>query len=264
MEARRRAGVTPSRHALGMTGAFALILLISLGSGSIASSDDALYAQMAREMAASGSWLTATWHGVEVFEKPPLLLWLLRLFGPLLSWSEFGLRLPGVLGAACTLYFMVRLVHAETSSLAAGALACLLALATVTFTLNARRPMTDPLLCAAVMATVWYTACVCALPRRSAAIALGISGGLGLLAKWVAMGPVALVSVIALVSRRRFKAIGIASVVAFVVAAPWFIAMTLRHGGGFWEVFEVISGWFSIDFPVEMSGKNRRKSMLNL
>ena len=38
-----------------------LILFPSLGMGSIFSSDDALYAQMAREMVSSGAWLEPTW-----------------------------------------------------------------------------------------------------------------------------------------------------------------------------------------------------------
>jgi 4-amino-4-deoxy-L-arabinose transferase-like glycosyltransferase len=208
-----------------------------LDQGSIASSDDALYAQMAREMANSGRWLTATWLGVEVFEKPPLLLWMLRTLGPWFQWSEFGLRLPGVLGGLVALYYVVRLTHAETSSALAGAVAGLATMATVTFTLNARRPMTDPLLCAAVMGSVWYTAQVIRLPRRGAALGLGVAGGLGILAKWVAMGPVALVCGAALIGSRRWSSLAIASLTALLVAGPWFIAMTVTHGHSFWEVF---------------------------
>ena len=226
-----------TRIALGSTAAFALVLFIAIGEGSIASSDDALYAQMAREMAQSGRWLTATWLGVEVFEKPPLLLWMLRMFGPWFSWSEFALRLPGVLGALVCLYYVVQLTHAETSSALAAIIAGGVTLATVTFTLNARRPMTDPLLCAAIMAFIWYTAQAITAPRRATAISLGLAGGLGLLAKWVAMGPVALVCGVALVRSRRWSALLTAGLTALLVAGPWFVAMTATHGGAFWEVF---------------------------
>ena len=51
----------------------ALVLFPTLGMGSIFSSDDALYAQMAREMVESGSWLEPTWLGAPIFDKPPLL-----------------------------------------------------------------------------------------------------------------------------------------------------------------------------------------------
>lgn len=241
------------RPALLTTAALTSVLLIALGQGSIASSDDALYAQMAREMAEAGRWLTATWLGVDVFEKPPLLLWLLRLTGPLFGWSEFGLRLPGVLGAAVALYYVCRLTSAETDEPWAGLVAGLLAVATVTFTFNARRPMTDPLLCASVMASLWYTVQIVRLPggdapvqaamssvvrkRRRWAISLGVAGGLGLLAKWVALGPAALVCALVLCWHRRWWSLGVAAAVAVLVAGPWFVAMTLAHGEVFWEVF---------------------------
>lgn len=226
-----------TRTALGGTALFALVLVIAIGQGSIASSDDALYAQMAREMAQSGRWLTATWLGTEVFEKPPLLLWMLRSFGSWFGWSEWVLRLPGVLGALACLYYVIRLTEAETSDGKAGIIAGIATLATVTFTLNARRPMTDPLLCAAIMASIWYTAQLIVFPRRSAAVSLGIAGGLGLLAKWVAMGPVALVCGVALMRYRRWSSMAAALVTALVVSGPWFVAMTMAHGQGFWEVF---------------------------
>ena len=226
-----------TRKALGIAAVFTSLLFIALGQGSIASTDDALYAQMAWEMAQSGQWLRASWLGVEVFEKPPLLLWMLRVSGGLFGWSEFALRLPGVIGAAFTFYFMARLVHAESSSWLSAMLALLITIATVTFTLNTRRPMTDPLLCAAVMGTLWYTLCLITLPRRSALFGLGLTLGLGVLAKWVAMGPVALVAALALLKAERrsefLKAIGI----AFLIAFPWFGVMTWHHGGVFWEVF---------------------------
>jgi len=229
--------VSIEQKAFGLAFVTSSLLFIAMGQGSIASSDDALYAQMAFEMAQSGSWLTATWMGVDVFEKPPLLLWMLRIFGPPLGWSEFSLRLPGVIAAFVTLYYMIRLAYAETESALPGVVAGLATLATLTFTLNARRPMTDALLCAALMATIWYTLCLSLKPHRGAYIGLGIAGGLGLLAKWVAMGPVALVSALALVRMRRSKELVWSIAIALLIAGPWFIAMSAHHGSEFWRVF---------------------------
>ncbi len=237
MDAACHRGVNIAYKAWGLSLLLSSVLFVALGQGSIASSDDALYAQMAFEMSERGAWLTATWMGVDVFEKPPLLLWMLKVFGPPLGWSEFSLRLPGVLASFITFYYIIRLAHDETTSLFPGVVAGFAVLATLTFTLNARRPMTDALLCASVMATLWYTLSLMRSPRRSAAIALGIAGGLGCLAKWVALGPVALVSAIGLLRMRRFNALAWATASALIVASPWFVAMSLQHGGAFWDVF---------------------------
>lgn len=209
----------------------------------------------------AGEWVTATWLGTPVFEKPPLLFWLLRIFGPLLDWSDAALRLPGVIAALLCVGFGMNLAAAGLFERTTGfsgpsharrhgdgeelpevpdwtpTLVCALVLGTVTFVLNARRPMTDSLLCAAIMASLWYAWRCVHGGGRGAAIALGAAGGLGVLAKQAAFGPAALVIGLVLLWRRRFGALLVAAVVGLLVAAPWHIAMTAEHGSTFWEVY---------------------------
>jgi 4-amino-4-deoxy-L-arabinose transferase-like glycosyltransferase len=220
----------------------ALVLLPTLGMGSILSSDDAIYAQMAREMVASGSWLEPTWLGVPIFDKPPLLFWLLGISGSIFGFGEFGLRLPGALAGLVALYYTVRLVDqtAEPESLphlaARRWVAVALALASVTFVMTVRRPMADPILLAAVLAHLHYGLRAVS-GEAGAATGAGIALGAGLLAKWVAVGPVALVVGIGWIARRRLGALLVSSSVALVIAGPWHLFMTLRHGGGFWDTY---------------------------
>ena len=219
-----------------------LILFPSLGMGSIFSSDAALYAQMAREMVSSGSWLEPTWLGAPIFDKPPLLFWMLGLFGWLLGFGELALRLPGALGALVCVYYVLALTrmtaeNAESrTSPVRGWVALALTLASVTFVMNVRRPMADPLLVAALLAHITY-GLRAVEEDPSAAIKAGIALGFGLLAKWVAVGPVALVVGLGWILRRRFSALGISSVVALVIAGPWHLWMTLRHGADFWNTY---------------------------
>jgi len=220
----------------------ALVLLPTLGMGSILSSDDALYAQMAREMVSSGSWLEPTWLGAPIFDKPPLLFWLLGTLGAVLGFDEVTLRLPGVLGALVTLYYLVLLVDRtglglDISSRSLRRWAALaLTLGTVTFVMNVRRPMADGLLIAAMMAHLYYG--LEAVDRTpGAAIKSGIALGFGLLAKWVAVGPIALVVGIGWLVRGRVMALAISSSVAVVIAGPWHLWMSARHGGDFWNTY---------------------------
>ncbi|MEZ4265218.1 MAG: glycosyltransferase family 39 protein [Myxococcota bacterium] len=219
----------------------AVLLAIGLGSGSLASTDDAVYAEIAREMAARGDWLEMRWMDALIFEKPPLLFWCLRLSGALFGFDTFAMRLPSVLAGLVTLFYTALLARAclpEGARRLGPALAILLTLATVTFTMTTRRPLTDPFLTAAIMATLWHAsraAHPAAVDHRVHAALCGLAAGLGVLAKSVAMGPAVLTVIAVFAWRRRPKALAIAAAAGLAVAAPWYLLMGLRHGADFWQ-----------------------------
>jgi 4-amino-4-deoxy-L-arabinose transferase-like glycosyltransferase len=217
----------------------ALLLSLHLGEGSLASSDDAIYAQMAREMSEAGVWAETPWMGTIVFEKPPLLPWLLRLSGEGLGWTPFAMRLPGVLAGLLALLFAMRLSrHAlEEVSPWAPALAVALTVSTVAFTMTVRRPLTDPLLAAGVLGALWYGSRVACTGRLLPAVGLGLAVGLGALAKSVAIGPAAAAVFVGLAWRSRWKGLALGALVAVLVALPWHALMTFRYGGTFWESY---------------------------
>ncbi|ACB74694.1 phospholipid carrier-dependent glycosyltransferase [Opitutus terrae] len=74
--------------------AFALLFGLRLGSHPLANPDEARYAEIPREMLASGDWVTPRLNGVNYFEKPPLVYWAeavsLRVFGL----NDWAARLP--------------------------------------------------------------------------------------------------------------------------------------------------------------------------
>ena len=199
---------------------------VGIGGGSQLNSDDVLYAQMAREMLHSGNLLDNSWLGVVHFEKPPLLLWCLALSGLLFGFGEAALRLPVTLwslAGLASLYLLARsLGAARKAALTATAL-----LATSTFyLLMTRRPMTDiPLLACALIASAFWV--------RNHPSWAGAFAGLALLAKGVAAVPLLLP---ALIMQPREARAGLrATLVLLLVAAPWHIAQTLRHGAEFWS-----------------------------
>ena len=196
---------------------------VGIGHGSQLNSDDVLYAQMAREMLHSGNLLDNTWLGVVHFEKPPLLLWCLALSGFLFGFGEAALRLPVTLwsmAGLAALYLLARsLGVSRRAALTATGL-----LATSTFyLLMTRRPMTDiPLLaCALIASALWL---------RGRTLSAGAFAGLAVLAKSVAAVPLLLPAFI-LQPRAAWRGAG----VMLLVAAPWHIAQSLRHGAEFWS-----------------------------
>ena len=79
-------------------------LLYRLGSGSLASWDEAIYASVAKEAALSGDWLRLTLNGSLWFDKPPLAIWMTAVFYKLFGVHEFSARLFSALcGVGCVL-----------------------------------------------------------------------------------------------------------------------------------------------------------------
>jgi 4-amino-4-deoxy-L-arabinose transferase-like glycosyltransferase len=102
---------------------FALVWLYALGVRTLVPPDEGRYAEMAREMLASGDWITTRLNGIKYFEKPPLQTWMNAL-----SFAAFGLGewqarlwtgLCGLLGVALTGYAGARVFGARAGLYAA-------------------------------------------------------------------------------------------------------------------------------------------------
>lgn len=66
--------------------AFLLTWFYMLGARTLVPTDEGRYAEMAREMVATGDWITLRLNGIKYFEKPPLQNWMNAL-----TFSLFGL-----------------------------------------------------------------------------------------------------------------------------------------------------------------------------
>jgi len=73
--------------------------------------DEGRYAEIPREMLASGNWLTPHLNGVLYFEKPPFQYWLSAISMKLFGESAFAARLPLALAAFLTMYAAWRLAR---------------------------------------------------------------------------------------------------------------------------------------------------------
>jgi len=86
--------------------AFAVVLLYVLGARTLVPPDEGRYAEMAREMFASGDWITTRLNGIKYFEKPPLQTWMNALSFTLFGLGDWQARLwtglCGLLGVVLT------------------------------------------------------------------------------------------------------------------------------------------------------------------
>ena len=139
----------------GMTGMRAGLLAVLLGAGLLylwglgsvgfQDPDEGMYAEISREMLASGDWVVPTFNGVPYIEKPPLMYWLTAGTFAALGLSEFSARLwkvlPVLAAVAVTGALGRCLFSARAGLLAAGILAT-----TMGAYLFSRITVMDPLL----------------------------------------------------------------------------------------------------------------------
>jgi 4-amino-4-deoxy-L-arabinose transferase-like glycosyltransferase len=236
----------------------AVLFLGGLGRLPLLGRDESLYAEAAREMYATGDWVTPRVNGGPFFEKPPLHYWLaaasFRAFGV----SPFAARLPAALMGLLAVVLTVA-VGARVWGRRAGILAGLALATSLQVVLIARMGIMDvPLTCLVTLALLVYARWVRGthvVEVLALGAAFGLCVGLALLLKGMAgllpVGIAASHAAYLLVARVRlargsapahgdavrafFGAISVflAQVVVCVVAIPWFQIMSARHGHPF-------------------------------
>jgi 4-amino-4-deoxy-L-arabinose transferase-like glycosyltransferase len=83
----------------GVFGLALVLLFYRLGDGSLHDWDEAIYAQVAKELFLSHDWGTLTWNGYPFFHKPPVYFWLTALTYWTIGINELTARLwPAIFG----------------------------------------------------------------------------------------------------------------------------------------------------------------------
>ena len=216
----------------------ALTFFAGLGRGAITDSDEAFYAESAREMVASGDWLTPHYNYEPRFQKPVLYYWLTAVTDVILGTTEMAARWwAAVAGFGLVLVTAAagRRWYDESTGLLAGAIVA----TNFGYFSIGRMALPDLPLTFCITLAIW-AALVATLeqersPRQWVLLA-SLALGLGFLMK----GPVgliipALVIVPVLLIERRSIALTPSDIVlgffvCVAVAVPWYAMMWLRHG----------------------------------
>ncbi len=219
----------------------AAVLWLEPAGSSLAEPDETRYAEIPREMIASGDWVVPRLNGVPYLEKPPLLYWsnaaALSLFGE----TPWAVRLPtrlAGLAMALLLLFGVGSIWGETAGLAAA----VLFLASPAGFLFSRIALTDGML-SFFFALTLFLARAALLRRGAGRPALGLAALTGLAAggAFLSKGLIALVLpgailfVWCLLTRRlrALLSLGLFPVlpVFLLVCLPWLLLAESRVPG---------------------------------
>lgn len=111
------------RHAAILVGLCGLTFLAGLGQPALTDSDEAFYAESAREMIERGDWLTPYFNGQPRFEKPVLYYWLAALTYQVAGVAPWAARLPSALagfGLVFVAWACARRYYGDATALVAG------------------------------------------------------------------------------------------------------------------------------------------------
>lgn len=231
-----------------------LTFLLGLGRQAITDSDEAFYAEAAREMVEGNDWLTPHFNYEERWQKPILYYWFTAAAFAGSDVSEFmarfGSALSGIGLVLLTWSASRRLTHDDGAAWIAGAITA----TCYGYFAMARFALPDLPLAFLITATIWCamraTDRTETIPTSWAALA-GLAAGLGFLTK----GPLALVvPAIVLVPiwwrewrrpavlRRpalRGSNVALALLLFCIAGLPWYGAMWATHGNAYLESFFV-------------------------
>jgi 4-amino-4-deoxy-L-arabinose transferase-like glycosyltransferase len=120
-------GELPRAALVALLAALALAWFGGLGERKLLKADEGRYAEIPREMLASGDWLTPRVNGFKYFEKPPLQYWATAAAFAAFGVAEWSARLwtalTGLLGILLAYYAGRRLLGAAGGTCAAAVLA---------------------------------------------------------------------------------------------------------------------------------------------
>src|SRR5215831_5476404 len=107
---------------------FAAIWLLTLGNRALMDPDEGRYAEIPREMIASGDWLSPHLNDLKYFEKPPLQYWATAVVYEVFGVGEFTSRLwcglTGLLGVVFAGWAGSKLFGKDTGLIASALLGC--------------------------------------------------------------------------------------------------------------------------------------------
>jgi 4-amino-4-deoxy-L-arabinose transferase-like glycosyltransferase len=244
--------MTRFQHALLFSIALLAVwtFLYILGAGSLHDWDEATYGEIAREMVRRHDWMTPYWNESPLFDKPPLMMWLIALALSAHVPEEWAVRLPsalaGLTAVALTGWLGTRMFEWTTGATAA-LLLMIGSASQRTFPGLARHGMLDAPLAAAmvwVMLHLWL-----GIRDQRHWLLLGLPLGIGFIVKSLAMVPLVAVVVLgavllrllgAAVTRRHWRALGGALLIAVLIALPWHLIEWAKYGRVFLHDYVLI------------------------
>ncbi|PYV12087.1 MAG: hypothetical protein DMG23_02255 [Acidobacteria bacterium] len=225
-----------SRHVLLLLVAGGCLFFFGLGSLPLLEPDEGRNAEVAREMLASGDWVTPHFDSLTYLDKPPVFFWMVAASFRALGVSERSARIPSALMGLSAIFLtwsLARRIVGERAGLGAGII-----LATSPLAVGLSRLVTFDMTLAffvtVAMASYWFAegrelrpAWMDSLMFAAMGVATMTKGPVGFILPLLSM-------LVYQAMRGRFGDLkrvrwGLGVAVFLAVVLPWFIAISVRH-----------------------------------
>lgn len=243
------------RHALILLALCCATFIAGLSGPALTDSDEAFYAESAREMIERSDWLTPYFNGVTRFEKPVLYYWMAAVTYTVSGVSAWAARLPSALagmGLVVLAYVAARRWYDDTTAFYAG----LIVATSFGSIAMAHQALPDLPLALFISVTIWG-AYVGLLPAPSNTMTTSsrqawlIVSAVGAACAFLVKGPVGIALLLAVLVpitaiewalfkhfwRARAKHVAVATIIGLALTVPWYFAMTMEHGVEYLERF---------------------------
>jgi len=231
---------------VAVIGIFLLLYILPLGIRPMIIPDESRYAEIPREMVASGDWIVPTLNGLKYFEKPVLGYWMnavsIKLFGE----NAFAVRFPSAAATGISAFMIFLLVRRFTGEIFSATLAALILLTSFEVYGVGTFSVLDSML--AMFVTVSMTSFFFAhhadpstKKKQGFLLLFGVFGGLAFLTKGFLAFAIPVVAIVPfMIWEGRFKELFVIAwlpiAAAVLVVIPWAVMIHLK-APDFWHFF---------------------------
>ena len=225
---------------------FLFFYILPLGFRPIFIPDESRYAEIPREMIASGDWIVPHLNGLRYFEKPVMGYWLNAISIKMFGENAFAVRFPSAMATGLSAFIIFLLVRRFSNRNFLGSITAVIFLTCFEVygvgTFNVLDSMLAMFVTAAMASFFFaYTADTSSRKKQGFLFLFGVFCGLAFLTKgFLAFAVPVLVIVSFTIWERRFKELfftpWIPIVGAVLVALPWAI-MIYHNEPDFWHYF---------------------------